>query len=149
MAYYVAVKPCKFGGQRFLIGESIPADVIQPGAANNLLRMGIIAEASEGPATGTIEATQEERTQPVIEITIHAEEGDLDLTPTPEGLQAIFDVLSTNVSGAESIINGMTDEDALILLHISDSRKSIKELAENRAQAINTPQEDEESAGDD
>lgn len=144
---YVAIKPCRFAGQSFRIGESVPAELIQPGAAKNLVKMGIIAEeygelvvASQD---NTIEAKNAETT-----IVIHAEEGDMPLNPTQEGLQAIFDVLTDNVSAAEQTITGMTDEDALILLHIADSRKSVKELAETRAKELNAPQEGEESEGD-
>lgn len=146
---FIAVKPCKFAGQRFRIGEIVPADVIQPGAAKNLIKMGIIAEEGGELIVSTIE-TKEISTDsiPDAKVTIHAEEGDMDLLLTAEGLQSIFDVLTSNVSAAEPIINEMTDGDALILLHISDSRKSIKELAETRANAINAPQEGEESEGD-
>ena len=40
---YVAQKPCRLAGQAFLIGDVIPDEVIHPGAAKNLLRMGIIS----------------------------------------------------------------------------------------------------------
>lgn len=150
---FIAAKPCKFAGQRFRIGEEIPADAIQPGAAKNLIKMGIIAERKPEGFTAEIntiaaEEIEEGTRLPDAEIIIHAEEGDMPLNPTPEGLQAIFDVLTSNVSGAEPIIKEMTDGDALILLHLSDSRKSIKELAETRAKALNAPQEGEESEGD-
>ena len=145
---FTALKPCKFAGQRFRIGEEIPADVIQPGAAKNLIKMGIIGERKDEYPTAEPDTIEEGIRLPDVEIIIHAEEGDMPLNPTPEGLQAIFDVLTSNVSNAEPIINEMTDEDALILLHISDSRKSIKELAETKAKALNAPQEGEESEGD-
>ena len=131
---YVAIKPCKFAGQSFRIGEVVPAELIQPGAAKNLIRMGIIAEQSGelivSKAAETKKAPQKHK------VAVHAKEGDMDLDLTQEGLQAIFDVLTGNVSAAESTINEMTDEEALILLHISDSRKSVKELAETRAKAL-------------
>ena len=145
---FTAVKPCKFAGQRFRIGEEVPAEVIQPGAAKSLIKMGILAEREGEQRPETQDTIKKEVMEPDVPIIVHAEEGDMPLDPTPEGLQAIFDVLTTNVSGAEPIINEMTDEDALILLHLSDSRKSIKELAETRAKALNAPQEGEESEGD-
>lgn len=146
---YVATKPCKFAGQSFRIGEVVPAEVIQPGAAKNLVKMGIIAEQSGELIVSTIETAEAKEPTPYAKVVIHAEEGDMDLNLTPEGLQAIFDVLSSNVSAAEPIISEMTDGDALILLHISDSRKSVKELAETRAKELNAPQEGEESEGED
>ena len=144
---YVAVKPCKFAGQSFRIGESVPDEVIHPGAVRNLIKMGLIAEAG-ATASAPTETEPQKETVSTINITIHAEEGDLILTPTPEGLQAIFDVLSSKAADAEPIIESITDGDALILLDVSDSRKSIKELCRTRAQEISEPLEEEESAGD-
>ena len=35
---YVALKPCKFAGQIFKIGERVPEEAILPGAASNRKR---------------------------------------------------------------------------------------------------------------
>lgn len=142
---YIAVKPCKFAGQSFRIGDSVPDEAIHPGAIRNLIKMGLIAEAE---ATATKAADAEKEATPTIKITIHAKEGDLILTPTAEGLQAIFDVLTSSIATAEPTIDEMTDGDALILLDVADNRKSIKELCRTRAQEISEPLEDEESEGD-
>lgn len=146
---YIATKPCRMAGQSFRIGETIPAEFIQPGAVRNLVKMGIIAEEGENTITEPkITVTENAAVAPEIKVVIHAKEGDLELNPSQEGLQAIFDVLTDNVTAAEATIKEMTDEDALILLHIADSRKSIKELAEARAKALSAPQEGEESEGE-
>ena len=70
----------------------------------------------------------------------------LDLTP--EGLQAVFDVLTKKVGEAEATINGMTDPDALILLNLADSRKTVKELTETRGKALSEALEGAESEGE-
>lgn len=141
---FVAVKPCRFAGQSFRIGDSVPDEVIHPGAVRNLIKMGLIAETDA--AGKQAETTQKKNS--TISITLHAKEGDLTLHPTAEGLQAIFDVLTGSVADAEPTIDGMTDGDALILLDAADNRKSVKELCRTRAQEIAEPLEDEESAGD-
>lgn len=132
---YIALKPCKFAGQAFKIGDTIPGGCILPGAAKNLVKMEIIASAdgagvpvSNGP----------------IAITARAEGGDMALQLTDIGLQQIFDALTANVEGAEKIIETMTDEDALILLHMCDSRKGVKTAAEERAKALEPEAEEEE-----
>ena len=142
---YIAQKPCHLAGQAFFIGDIVPDEVIHPGNAKNLLKMGIIALQGGDPveaATGTIETPER------IIVVLHGEEGDLPLGLTPEDLQAVFDVLTTNVSEAETIINGITDQDALIALHAADSRKSVRELAKARATELITVPENEESAGE-
>ena len=141
---YVALKPCCFAGHRFRIGETIPDEFVHPGNANNAVKMGLIA-MQPGNATQTVEQSAETTSAPVetMTVNIHAEEGDLPLNLTAEGLQAVVDVLTSNVEDAEPIIEAMTDGDALILLHIADTRKTVKTAAEARAKAIN-----EESAGE-
>lgn len=141
---YVALKPCCFAGHRFRIGEIVPGELVHPGNANNAVKMGLIAEQS-GDA-GTTAKTPEVLAVSTMVVTIHTAEEDIPLELTQEGLQAVVDVLTSNVDDAEPVIAAMTDGDALILLHMTDSRKSIKAAAEARAQEIN--QETEESAGE-
>lgn len=136
----IAKKPCSFGGKKFYIGDEIPAEyVLNP---NDQEKMGVLATVDDQghPAP----EFHEETAASGITITLHAEEGDLPLNPTAEGLQAVFDVLTGKPTEAEAIIGKMTDDDSLILLHAADSRKAVMAMAENRAKALNT----EESAGE-
>lgn len=136
----IAKKPCSFGGVKFYIGDEIPAEyVIDPAGQET---MGVLTCITEDGAT-----TQAEEIGPrTIEVGIKTKEGVLPLTVTEDGLQAIFDVLTGTVPEAEETIGKITDGDALILLHLSDSRKSVREAAEERAKAIND--KGEERAGD-
>lgn len=131
---YVAIKPCKFAGQAFLIGDTVPDEVIHPGNAKNLVKMGLIAPTGE-TATAPAKVKEVIKKEPVV-ITIHTDDGDLKVEPTANGLQGIFDVLTGTAAKAESTIKQMTDPESLLLLHVSDSRKSVKNLAEERAKEI-------------
>lgn len=136
---YVALKPCRFAGQEFRIGDPIPGDLIHQGSAKNLIQMKIIAR------TGGVEAEQTVVIPaPALRIGIKTEEGILCLEPTEEGVQAVFSVLTSTTTEAEEIIKEMTDSDALILLHMSDGRKTIKAAAQERAKEIGA----EESEGE-
>ena len=117
----IAKKPCSFGGMRFYIGDEIPADLVMNPREQEKMDVLVLVEDAPAPIT----------------ITVKAEEGDMPLEPTVEGLQAIFDILTCKPEEAKPIIENMTDGDALILLHMSDSRKAIKTAAEARAKAIN------------
>lgn len=140
---YVALKPCKFAGQIFKIGERVPEEAILPGAASNLVKMGIIADESEAKKT---EETAGAATEISVNVQVDGDAMRLDLTP--EGLQAVFDVLTKKVGEAEATINGMTDPDALILLNLADSRKTVKELTETRGKALSEALEGVESEGE-
>lgn len=137
---YVALKPCCFAGQNFKIGETVPDAIVHPGNANNLVKMGVIAEQNTTPQEPAVVHVPM-KTMPVV---INTEKGDLDLNLTAEGLQAVVDVLTGTVEAAEPVIAAMTDGDALILLHEADDRKGVKTAAEARAQALDA----EESAGE-
>lgn len=126
---YIALKPCNFAGQAYKIGDIIPADVVLPGAAKSLTKMGRIAVA-EGTET---EPKQEEPKDLTIGILVKTEDGPLATWLSGTGLQAVFDVLTGNVKDAETIIKGIAEDDALILIHATDNRKTVKELAKTRA----------------
>lgn len=130
----IAKKPCSFGGKSFFIGEEIPSElVIDPKAQEMMGKIVIAGDASKAGSASS------------VAISVHVEEGDMPLEISNTGLQEIFDVLTGNVEDGEAIINKMTDDDALILLHLTDGRKSIKAAAEARAKALN---ENTESAGE-
>lgn len=139
---YVALKPCCFAGHRFRIGETVPDELVHPGNADNAVKMGLIAR-QPGEATQTVAQTAAKVCTAVetMSVTIHAEKGDMDLNLTAKGLQAVVDVLTSKVEDAEPIVAAMTDADALILLHCTDNRKSVKVAAETRAQALNEEHE--------
>lgn len=138
----IAKKPCSFGGKRFYIGDEIPSElVMNPQDQEKMGRLAIVAdEAAVVPPEGD----KEPETLDVMTVLIHCEEGDMPLNLTQNGLQAVVDVLTSNAEDGTSIVKGMTDGDALILLDITDNRKTIKEAAKARAQVLNA----EESEGE-
>lgn len=130
---YIAQKPCSFAGQEFRIGDEVPDVILHSGAIKGLIKLGIIAV---GGAQPQVDFTEENAEAQTINIALSTESGPLDLNVTPEGLNEVFAVLMNPITDAEEIIAGMTDGDALILLHLADSRKTIKEAAEDRAATI-------------
>lgn len=135
----IAQKPCSFGGKKFYIGDEVPADIVlDPMSQENMGVLSVISDeagispapSQEGPST--------------IDLTIPVKEGDLALALTHEGLQAAINVLAGTATEAEPVIEQMTDGDALILLHIIDTRKAVKAAAEARAKALNEPEEGEQ-----
>lgn len=139
----IAQKACSFGGKRFYIGDEIPEEyVLNPNAQEKLGTLAIVSDNSSASAPADLTGTE------TMNVVIHAEEGDMPLFITNDGLQAVVDVLTGNADDAKSVIEQMTDGDALILLHITDNRKSVKATAEARAKALSGSQEGEESEGE-
>ena len=135
----IAKKRCSFGGKKFYIGDEIPVElVLNPKAQES---MGVIAIASDmadnkAPEIYPVPAA-------TMNVVVHAEEGDLPLDLTACGLQAIVTVMTSNVDAAEPIVEMMTDNDALMLLHMIDTRKTIKAAAEARAKSLASLKESE------
>ena len=146
----IAKKPCSFGGKKFFIDDEIPAEFVVDPAGQE--KMGVlVCVTQEHPAPDRSESSAPGNPHPIT-VLIHAEEGDVEFNPTPEGLQAIFDALTGTADEAKAIIAEMTEGDALILLHMADSRRSVKAVAEARGKALSEAaeekQEGEESAGE-
>ena len=136
----IAQKRCSFGGKKFYIGDEIPVElVLNPKAQES---MGVIAIASDAADTVAPEITMP-IPLPTMNVVVHAEEGDLPLDLTACGLQSIVTVMTSNVDDAEPIVDMMTDNDALILLHMIDTRKTIKAAAEARAKSLASLKESE------
>lgn len=137
----IAKIPCSFGGKKFFIGDVIPAeDVLNPKAQEKLGVITIVdgENAGDGTSAGVSLAPG-----PLTPIFVKVEEGVLELEVSGGDLQEIFNVLTSNVEEAETIIEQMTNGDALLLLHVSDGRKTVKAAAEARAKAIGGDDEGE------
>lgn len=149
----IAKKPCSFGGERFYIGDEIPVELVKEPKTQE--KYGILtivetdteADASEPAITPIVIA------DPVLTICVRLGEEEMELEPTDDGLQDIFNVLIGEPGPAIATINKMTDNDALILLHLSDRRATVKKAAKARAEELQKIEEQEsgepqESEGD-
>lgn len=138
----IAKKPCSFGGKKFYIGNEIPAELVADAKAQE--KWGVLAIISDDAGISPDPSEErEEKTEPAtISLAVQTQEGELPLDVTPEGLQAVVNVLTGTAPQAEPTIEQMTDSDALILLHLVDNRRTVKAAAEARAKALNAPEEE-------
>lgn len=129
----IALKPCSFGGKKFYIGDEIPAEYVEsPERQEKLGALKVVKVESE-----VTEVTENVVIPgPTLEIVVQTNGEEMILEPTDSGIQDVFNVLIGKAAAAETIINQMTDGDALILLHLADSRKAVKEAAMARAKAL-------------
>ena len=139
----IARKPCSFGGKKFYIGDEIPVEYVKDPATQEKMGVLVIVEDTDNDGGESAAVQPIVISDPTLTICVHVNGEDMELEPTDGGIQDIFNVLIGNASQAEAIIGEMTDEDALILLHMADSRKSVKAAAEARAKVLA-----QESAGE-
>ena len=96
----IARKPCSFGGEKFYIGDEIPTEhVLNPQAQEKLGVLAIVTDDAEPAAAA--EVIREVDTMTVV---IRAQEGDMPLNLTRDGLQSVVDVLTVKPADSENII---------------------------------------------
>ena len=173
----IAKKPCSFGGQKFYIGDEVPAKLVADpkkqesygtiAIVNNEDSKGVpdgqtgtlftqeevddmIATAVE-TTTAELQQTQDElqqavaelkETEPVayngtIQIAVKGEsdgenEQIMSISATPEEIQQVFSIMQLNASEGAEAIARVESENVLILLHATDSRKTIKDAAKKQ-----------------
>lgn len=136
----IAKKPCSFGGERFYIGDEIPLELVKEPKTQE--KYGVLAILEGDAETPSPTVSPIVISDPVLTICVQVGDEQMELEPTDDGLQDIFNVLIGEPAAAMSIINNMTDNDALILIHLADRRTTVKKAAKARAEEL------QESAGD-
>lgn len=128
----IALKPCSFGGKKFFIGDEIPAEyVASPATQEKLGTLVVVNVDAEIDVHETVVYPESK-----VSLVVQSDGKEMTLEPTDRGIQDVFNVLIGKATDAEAIIKQMDDADALIMLHLADSRKTIKEAAELRAKEL-------------
>lgn len=139
----IAKKPCSFGGERFYIGDEIPVELVKDPKKQEQYGVLVIVEVDAvTPAPIVV-------TDPVLTICVRVGEEEMDLEPTDDGLQEIFGVLISEPPAAVETIKKMTDNDALILIHLSDRRAAVKKAAKERADQLKALEEEQQKLAED
>lgn len=136
----IAKKPCSFGGERFYIGDEIPVELVMEPKTQEKYGNLVILEGDAVTPAPTVSPIVV--SDPVLTICVRVGDEEMELEPTDDGLQDIFSVLIGEPAAAIDTINKMTDNDALILVHLADRRATVKKAAKARAEEL------QESAGD-
>lgn len=127
----IAQIPCTFSGKRYLIGEEVPADVVENPEAQ--AKRGTIAIMNDGE----VQAEEVKFTIP-----IHLESEDYYVTVTESELTVFTDVLQIGVKTTEEkakiaeIISSVESNDLLILMDAVDGRKVVKDAVKERVDSI-------------
>lgn len=136
---YICLKALSLGGMTYQPGEGIPDGAILPARVRSLTSCGYIAAQGAEPAAEA-EAPAGESAGGVLYVPI---KGDDELTvPIPvDGAAFIFALQQSTADEAAAMLQDVEDENVLILIHATDSRKSVRAAAKARAAALH-PSED-------
>ena len=126
---YVALKPVKFGGRQYKVGEIVPEGVVDERRSLFLKKSGHIAEVVSANEAYTEDLSVNPNT-----LSIPLLQSKHELAVNTQQLLQFFATIQKTMDEAKIEIATMTEEDTpvLQLLHEIDSRKGIKAAVETR-----------------
>lgn len=132
---YVALKPVKFCGRQYKVGEIVPEGVVDERRSLFLKKSGHIAEAASvnGANTDNLSVNPNTLSIPLLQ-------SKHELVMNAQQLSQFFATIQKTIDEAKIEIATMTEEDVpvLELLHEIDSRKGIKAAVETRLADLST-----------
>jgi hypothetical protein len=132
---YVALKPVKFCGRQYKVGEIVPEGVVDERRSLFLKKSGHIAEAASVNGANTENLSVNPNT-----LSIQLLQSKHELVMNAQQLSQFFATIQKTMDEAKIEIATMTEEDVpvLELLHEIDSRKGIKAAVETRLADLST-----------
>lgn len=132
---YVALKPVKFCGRQYKVGEIVPEGVVDERRSLFLKKSGHIAEAASVNGANTENLSVNPNT-----LSIPLLQSKHELVMNAQQLSQFFAIIQKTIDEAKIEIATMTEEDVpvLELLHEIDSRKGIKAAVETRLADLST-----------
>ena len=132
---YVALKPVKFCGRQYKVGEIVPEGVVDERRSLFLKKSGHIAEAASVNGANTENLSVNPNT-----LSIPLLQSKHELVMNAQQLSQFFATIQKTMDEAKIEIATMTEEDVpvLELLHEIDSRKGIKATVETRLADLST-----------
>lgn len=132
---YVALKPVKFCGRQYKVGEIVPEGVVDERRSLFLKKSGHIAEAASVNGANTENLSVNPNT-----LSIPLLQSKHELVMNAQQLLQFFATIQKTIDEAKIEIATMTEEDVpvLELLHEIDSRKGIKAAVETRLADLST-----------
>lgn len=132
---YVALKPVKFCGRQYKVGEIVPEGIVDERRSLFLKKSGHIAEEASVNGANTENLSVNPNT-----LSIPLLQSKHELVMNAQQLSQFFATIQKTIDEAKIEIATMTEEDVpvLELLHEIDSRKGIKAAVETRLADLST-----------
>ena len=142
---YIALKPCRFKGQQFKVGDLIDESLVLPTAIRRLVQSGRIAEVGGNPPTpASLENADKEPKVEKLNVPIHAEEGIASVELTPEELLWVVSTMQMTPEEIAEEIAKIESTDQLLLLSVLCGTDEVYEMTKERAtELMGEPEEHE------
>lgn len=132
---YIALKPCRVSGEKYLINDIVDVSKLSEREIAALLKMKKIAgtaDASVLPGTPA-EGEPEEK---LFEVPVINKDETFNIEITGAQLAEVVAIIQKSADDAVKAVKEVAAEAPLILIHRLDSRKSVQEAAQKRAEEL-------------
>ena len=130
---FVALKPCRFRGQQFKVGDHIDESLVLPSAMRRLVQSGRIAEVGGDPPSATSSEIKGQKEESMLIIPIHAQEGIANVELTPEQLIWVVSTMQLPPEEIAKEIAAIESTDQLLLLSVLNGTDEVYEMTKERA----------------
>ena len=132
---YIALKPCRVSGEKYLINDIVDVSKLSEREIAALLKMKKIAgtpDASVLPGTPA-DVEPEEK---LFEVPVINKDETFNIEITGAQLAEVVAIIQKSADDAVKAVKEVAAEAPLILIHRLDSRKSVQEAAQKRAEEL-------------
>lgn len=142
---FVALKPCRFKGKAFKVGDLIDESLVLPSAIRRLVQAGRIAEVGGNPPTAaSLENAEEGPKAEKLIVPIHAQEGIAHVELTPEELLWVVSTMQMTPEEIAQEIAEIESTDQILLLSVLNGTEEVFELTKERASELLQEEPEEE-----
>lgn len=128
---YIALKPCQIAGKKYIIDDKVDVSMLTEQEIASLCKKKLIVKA--GAEDNVFSASLEET---LLTVPVVTKDETIEVTVTGEQLRDVVALVQKTAEIAIKDIKEITEEAMLILIHRLDSRKSVQEAAQKRAEAL-------------
>ena len=132
---YIALKPCRVSGEKYLINDIVDVSKLSEREIAALLKMKKIAGTADAavlPGTPA-EGEPEEK---LFEVPVINKDEVFNINITGAQLAEVVAIIQQTAEEAVKAVKEVTAEAPLILIHRLDTRKSVQEAAQKRAEEL-------------
>lgn len=125
---YKALKPCTISGKKYIVNETVDVSLCTQKEIDALVKRELI--------TGLPDTIGGELEEKLFEVPVINKDEVFNISITGAQLADVVTILQGTADAAIDAIKNVAAEAPLILIHRLDSRKSVQEAAQKRAEAI-------------
>lgn len=133
---YIALKPCRFDGVNYYIGDAIPTEAFDKASLTRLVSLGYVVDAGQSTENRTEMRADNPQNyaHPVENVDIPVIDGET-VNTIPVSVSSLTDFfvgMQKSAGDVVELVEAETRTDLLNLLKYVDTRKTVKAAAEKR-----------------